>query len=127
VLQKSLLVARYFTHFAGIQLDCCILHSTEKKKGLWIFSVMDGWMSAGIDEWLDGWMVGCKSIKLPNGIPHIMQCQMGWGDMVECWHGSSGSGPLKSHNNVHLPLSAGVFITDYERQNIKQKPPRTNF
>jgi len=47
--------------------------------------------------------------------------------MVECWHGSSGSGPLKSHNNVHLPLSAGVFITDYERQNIKQKPPRTNF
>jgi len=74
VLQKSLLVARYFPHFAGIQLDCCILHSTEKKKGLWIFSVMDGWMSAGIDEWLDGWMVGCKSIKLPNGIPHIMQC-----------------------------------------------------
>jgi len=75
--------------------------------------------------WMDGWMQKYK-ITERHSTHYAMSDGLG-GDMVECWHGSSGSGPLKSHNNVHLPLSAGVFITDYERQNIKQKPPRTNF
>lgn len=55
---KEYISCKVFFPFAGIQLDCCTSHSAGKKKGSWIFSAMDGWMSAGIDEWMDGWMAG---------------------------------------------------------------------